>query len=272
MRGLRMSRTHVRSGTALCAVLLVAACSYKEKASDAGGLAYAEGAAAAAGDANGALLAYEHTVGVQLDRAAIAPRLQAIRSACSEARFGTCTLIEAQQSAGDWPQARAVMRMAPDAIEPMIALAAEGGDTGERSTRAEDLAVVVRDNTTEQDRLTKEMARLQAFEARGDLSVADMIALSERIAAAEAQLEAAAREGARHRQRIDTQLLTVQLRGRNGEQGRSEIGAAFREFGATLATGTAWTIRATAFLLPLALVGFFLFAALRALWRRRRRG
>jgi len=271
MRGLRMSSMSGRCGVVLCAVLIVAACSYKEKASDAGGLAYAEGAAAAA-DANGALLAYEHTVGVQLDRAAIAPRLQAIRSACSEARFGACTLIEAQQSAGDWPQARAVMRMAPDAIEPMIALAAQGGDTGERSTRAEDLAVVVRDNTTEQDRLTKEMARLQAFEARGDLSVADMIALSERIAAAEAQLEAAAREGARHRQRIDTQLLTVQLRGRDGEQGRSEIGAAFREFGATLATGTAWTIRATAFLLPLALVGFLLFAALRALWRRRRRG
>ena len=59
---------------------------------------------------------------------------------------------------------------------------------------------------------------------------------------------------------------------RQRREGRSEIGAAFREFGATLATGTAWTIRATAFLLPLALVGFMLFAALRALWRRRRRG
>lgn len=154
----------------------------------------------------------------------------------------------------------------------MITLAGEGGEAGERSTRAEDLAVVVRDNTTEQDRLTREMARLQLFEARRDLSVADMIALSERIAATEARIEAARREGAQHRRRVDTQLLTVQLRTREGEQGRSEIGAAFRQFGSTLTMGTAWTIRATAFLLPLGLVGFALFVVLRALWRRRRRG
>ncbi|MDR6992003.1 DUF4349 domain-containing protein [Luteimonas sp. 3794] len=223
-------------------------------------------------NADGALLAYEHSVGVQLDGAMIVPRLQAIQAACSEARFGTCVLIEAQQSAGERPSARAVLRMAPAGIEPMIALAGEGGEAGERSTRAEDLAVVVRDNTTEQDRLTKEMARLQAFEARPDLSVADMIALSERIAATEAQIEAARRDGAQHRRRIETQLLTVELRARNGEQGRSEIGAAFREFGSTLATGTAWTIRVSAFLLPLAIVCIALFALLRAWWRRRRRG
>lgn len=218
-----------------------------------------------------ALLAYEHSVAVDLDAPAIVPRLQAIQAACRDARFGACTLIEAQQSAGERPSARAVLRMAPAGIEPMIALAGEGGEAGERTTRAEDLAVVVRDNSTEQDRLAKEMARLQAFEARGDLSVADMIALSERIAATEARLEAARRDGAQHRRRIDTQLLTVQLHTRAGARGRSEIGAAFREFGSTLAVGTAWTIRATAFLLPLGLAAFVAFVLLRALWRRRRR-
>ena len=159
---------------AVCAAIVATACS--GPAAERGGLAHAGGAAVGTGNGT-ALLAYEHTVGVQLDRAAIAPRLQAIRAACSDARFGACTLLEAQQSSGDRPQARTVMRMAPDAIEPMVALAAEDGETGERSTRAEDLAVAVRDNTTEQDRLTREMTRLQAFEARSDLSVADMIAL-----------------------------------------------------------------------------------------------
>jgi len=249
---------------------LTAGCS--DRHADANGMAYAGAAGATAEAADDALLAYEHSVGVQLDRETIVPRLQAIQAACRDARFGACTLIEAQQSAGDRPSARAVLRMAPAGIEPMIALAGEGGEAGERSTRAEDLAVVVRDNTTEQDRLTKEMARLQGFEARPDLSVADMIALSERIAATQAQLEAAQRDGAQHRRRIDTQLLTVQLRARDGQQGRSEIAAAFRDFGGTLAVGTAWTIRATAFLLPLGLVGFALFALLRAWLRRRRRG
>ena len=259
-----------RIGALLLAGALATGCS--DPGAHADGMAYSGSGAASTGEADDALLAYEHSVGVQLDRETIVPRLQAIQAACRDARFGACTLIEAQQSAGDRPSARAVLRMAPAGIEPMIALAGEGGEAGERSTRAEDLAVVVRDNTLGQDRLTKEMARLQAFEARRDLSVADMIALSERIAATEAQLEAARRDGAQHRRRIDTQLLTVQLRARDGQQGRSEIGAAFREFGGTLATGTAWTIRATAFLFPLAIVGVALFALLRALWRRRRRG
>lgn len=264
-----MRRAHLRwIGVCVLAGALTTACSNPNAYAD--GMRYS-GEDAAQAEGGDALLAYEHSVGVQLDGALIVPRLQAIQAACRDARFGACTLIEAQQSAGDRPSARAVLRMAPAGIEPMIALAGEGGEAGERSTRAEDLAVVVRDNTTEQDRLTKEMARLQAFEARRDLSVADMIALSERIAATEAQIEAARRDGAQHRRRIDTQLLTVQLRARDGEQGRSEIGAAFREFGGTLATGTAWTIRASAFLLPLAVVGFALFAVARALWRRRRR-
>ena len=269
-----MKRVQLRRiGALVLAGALMTGCSDPGARSD--GMAYAEAGVAstgATGETGDALLAYEHSVGVQLDSDAVLPRLQAIQAACRDARFGACTLIEAQQSAGEHPSARAVLRMAPAGVEPMITLAGEGGEAGERSTRAEDLAVVVRDNTTEQDRLAREIARLQAFEARRDLSVADMIALSERIAATEAHIEAARREGARHRRRVDTQLLTVQLRTRDGEQGRSEIGAAFRQFGSTLAMGTAWTIRATAFLLPLGLVGFALFAMLRALWRRRRRG
>ncbi|WP_394004561.1 DUF4349 domain-containing protein [Luteimonas sp. WGS1318] len=230
------------------------------------------GGAAQAREGDGATLAYEHTVGVQLDGTAIVPRLQEIQAACRDARFGACTLIEAQQSAGERPQARAVLRMAPAGIEPMIALAGEGGDAGERSTRTEDLAVAVRDTATEQDRLARELQRLQAFEARSDLSVADMIALSERLAAVEAQAETTRREGAQHRRRIDTQLLTIDLRARDGEQGRGEIVRALGEVGATLAMGTAWTIRAAAFLLPLGLVLLAAAAVLRAAWRRRRRG
>src|SRR5690606_23596364 len=111
----------------------------------------------------------------------ILPRLLAVQAACRDARFGSCTLLESTRSAGDPPHARAVLRMAAEAVEPMIALAGEGGEAGERSTHAEDLATVVRDNTIEQARLEREMARLRMFETRPDLSVADMIALSTRL-------------------------------------------------------------------------------------------
>ena len=217
-----------------------------------------------------AMLAYEHSASVQIPADRIAGRQQAVQAACNEARFGACVVLNVHQQGGDWPSASVTVRIVPEGVEPMIALAGEDARLGSRSTRAEDLAVAVRDNAQVQDRLRREMERLQEFQQRPDLAVADMIALSERIASAEAQLESAAQQEAQYRRRIDTQLLTLDFRPPGGEAGRSEIGQALREVGATLSLGTAWTIRAVAFLAPLVLVLAVLVAIIRRVRRRRR--
>lgn len=216
----------------------------------------------------GALLAYEHDAQVALDAGAIPQRVRDARAACEAGRFGACVVLSVQQSGGEHPGAMLGMRIAPAGVEPMITLASAGGTLGSRTTRAEDLAVVVRDNSTAQERLRKELARLQEFQQRRDLAVADMIALSKQLAETEAQLQAAEQEGAQHRRRIDTQLLTLHFQPPGGQSGRNEISAALRDFGKTLSMGAAWTIRAAAFLIPLALVLLLLLAGVRRLRRR----
>lgn len=235
-----------------------------------------EAAVAAAGAGNAAdnlaaYLAYEHTVGISLPAAGISPRVEALQSACSEGRFGQCVMLTVWQQGGDHPGGSIGMRIVPAGVEPMIALASEGAEQGSRSTRAEDLAVVVRDNALAQERLRKELERLNGFQARRDLAVADMIALSERMAATEAQLESAERDAAQHRRRIDTQLLTFNFSATRTQEAQGEVTRAFRDFGGILATGTAWMIRATAFLLPLLVVLAVLVVLVRR-WRARRRG
>ncbi|WP_407351057.1 DUF4349 domain-containing protein [Luteimonas sp. R10] len=215
-----------------------------------------------------AMLAYEHSAGIRLPAAEIAPRQRAVQDACIARKFGECVVLNMHQQGGDYPSASITVRIVPDGVEPMIALAGEGAELGERSTRAEDLAVVVRDNALTRERLRRELERLQEFQQRRDLAVADMIALSERMAAAQAQLEAAERDGAQHRRRIDTQLLTLDFRPPDGQAGRSEIGQAVRDFGATLSMGTAWTIRALAFLIPLAALLAVMVLVIRRLRRR----
>lgn len=215
----------------------------------------------------GAMLAYEHDATVEIDAEAIPERMQAARRACESKQFGACVVLNVQQSGGDYPNATLGMRIVPAGVEPMIMLASDGARLGSRSTHAEDLAVVVRDNVQVQERLRKELARLQEFQQRRDLAVADMIALSQRMAEAEAQLQYAQQEGAQHRRRIDTQLLTLNFQPTGSEEGRSEIGQALRDFGKTLSMGTAWMIRAAAFLIPLALA----FAAFVLVVRRVRR-
>ncbi|MGY0611198.1 DUF4349 domain-containing protein [Luteimonas sp. A501] len=255
-------------------LLLVVACSKDVTQAELSAVGAAQTAMAPpdTGDnAAAAYLAYEHTAGVRVAGSRIAERVEAVQAACRDGRFGQCVVLDVYRQGGDHPSGRIGMRIVPAGVEPMIELAGDGTEPGTRSTRAEDLAVVVRDNSLARERLLKESERLGEFQARGDLSVGDMITLSERLASVEAQLEGAEREAAQHRRRIDTQLLTIDFNATRSQAARGEVAQALRDFAGTLATGTAWTIRATAFLLPLSGVLLGLVALVRR-WRRRRRG
>lgn len=259
-------------------VWLLVACSGEttnEAALAYGGADPTATSAADAGGADGAreasFLAYEHDASVTLPADRIQARLREAQDACTAAKFGECVVLTVRQQGGDWPSATLGIRIVPAGVEPMIALASEGAQLGSRGTRAEDLAVVVRDNALVQQRLRKERERLLEFQARRDLAVADMIALSKQLAETEALLEAAEQAAAGHRRRIETQLLTIEFRPTPSQANRNEIWLAIRDSGETLAHGIAWTIRALAFLLPVLVLVLILVAVVRR-WRRRRAG
>ena len=89
----------------------------------------------------------------------------------------------------------------------------------------------------------------------------------------EAELEAAEREGAIHKRRIETQLLTIEFSPHVGEEGRSEVAIAFGDTGRVMASSTAGVIRVVAGLLPvllaLALAIWVLKRLIRFLRRRK---
>ena len=127
-----------------------------------------------------------------------------------------------------------------------------------------------------QDRIFKPLGlRATAFidldrlRAQKLVPVADMIALSQQVSKLEAQVEAADQEAAQQQRRIQTQKLTLHFETPGGESGRGEIRQAVRDFFSTLASGTAWTIRAVAFLIPVLIVLAILVAGWRRLRRRR---
>ncbi|UYB53736.1 DUF4349 domain-containing protein [Xanthomonas sp. AM6] len=256
----------------LLLALAVAGCSKHDSAADAGGASLAEAPAAApTADGRAAMLAYEHEVSVQLPAAQIEARLKQAQDSCLSGRFGACNVLSVEQRGGEHPQAALSVRIVPAGVEPLIAQAGNGGEIGSRSTRAEDLAQAVQDNAALQQRLQAEQRRLQEFQQRRDLSVADMISLSEKMAQLDTQLLAASQDAAQHRRRIETQRLTLQFATPDGERGRSEIGEAFADTGAIFASATAWAIRAVAALTPFLLLGAVLWWLVAWLRRRRRR-
>lgn len=222
-------------------------------------------------DGEASMLAYEHDVEVRLDADRIEPTLDAVRAACESKRFGACQILSAERSGGRYPQGALRMRTEPRAIEPLISSGGKGGEIVARNTTAEDLAVAVRDNTLLRDRLRKQHARLLEFQDRKDLKVDDVIALSEQLSRVEAELEAAERDAASHRRRLETQLLTIRFSPHATQEGRSEVAEALADTGRVMATSTAVVVRVIAALIPVLValvVGIWL---LRRMWRWVRR-
>ncbi len=224
-----------------------------------------------AADAEQAMLAYEHDVEIRLDAEQITEKVQAVRKACESSKFGACIVLQVSQSGGRYAQGSLRLRAEPRAIEPLIAAAGEGGDIGDRRTSADDLAVVVRDNNMLQNRLRKQHARLLEFQDRSDLKVTDVIALSEQLSKVEAELEAAERDGAVHKRRIETQLLSIEFSPFAREEQRGEVVGALRDSGSLMAASAGGVIRAAAVLVPIFLAFIASIWFLRRLWRFMRR-
>lgn len=233
-----------------------------------------ESAGAVAADAMaappGTFLAYEHSVQLQMAAKEIAPRVKAVTEACQSGKLGDCAVLNVSQQAGDSPSGSVQVRIAPKGVEPIIALASAQGEIVTRSTQAEDLAQAVADTELTRARLKNEHERLQEYQQRRDLAVADLLTISARLAEIEAGLEQANKAAAQHHRRIDTQLVTMNLESTSGQRNRSEIGRAIGDFVEIFSTSLAYLIRVTAGLLPVLIVGAGVFWGARALWRRRR--
>ena len=248
-------------------LVLVACAKHGDVAADAGATA----AEAAVASPEGAFLAYEHDVQVQLEAAQIAPRIQQVAQACQSAKFGDCAVLQVDQRSGEQPSGEVKVRIAPKGTEPLIALAGEGGKLQSRSTRAEDLAQQVADTALTKARLEKEHARLLSYQDRKDLKIEDLMAITTRLSEIEAGVEQANKDSAQQRRRIDTQLVTMHFDTTSGQRSRSEIGEALSESGSILSTSIAFLIRAAAALLPVAVLALIATWGVRAWWRRRRR-
>ncbi len=262
------ARAWTRSLAMPVVLLALAGCARQgDMAADAG----APAAEAAVASPEGAFLAYEHDVQVQLEAAKIAPRIQQIAQACQSAKFGDCAVLQVDQRSGEQPSGEVKVRIAPKGAEPLIAMAGEGGTLQSRTTRAEDLAQAVADTALTKARLEKEHARLLSYQDRKDLKIEDLMAITTRLSEIEAGVEQANKDAAQQRRRIDTQLVTLHFETTSGQRSRSEIGEALSESGGILGSSIAFLIRAVAALLPVGVLALVVAWGARAWWRRRRR-
>jgi len=228
-----------RIAIALFALLLTAAggCSdeMRESSPAADSAAAPEGLVGQA-NGQGSFLAYSHDATVRLAGPDIAARVSAVRTACMDGRHGQCTVLGEQQGSGQWPTGQLLLRAEPKAIEPLVAMAAQGGELSQRGTQAEDL-----------------------------------IALSNQLAQIETELQASEQEAAQQQRRIRTNLLTLSFESSQVTVASSRLGEALRDSLSVLDASVAVVVTVIVAVLPFALLAGALFWVIKALLRRRRR-
>ncbi len=243
----------------LLASLSLAACSPSDRS-----LSSASAVRGEQGQA-GAMLAYEHELTLTLPLAQIAPRLAETRQACETARFGACNILRIEQSA---ERADITLRIAPTGVEPLVAMAGEGGELGQRVTSAEDLADAVADMQRQQERLRAQQARLDDLAKRRDISVSDLIALSKEQAGIENDLQALAQVAAGHQRRLDTNRVTLSFTPSDSSQRASNLREAFANLLDNLADGTAQAVEKASYTLPFLILAFPTLLLWVWLWRK----
>ncbi|HET7845125.1 MAG TPA: DUF4349 domain-containing protein [Xanthomonadales bacterium] len=252
-----------RSSTLLLSLLLALGACAKHEAGDAS-------APAVAGETAkpGSLLAYEHEVDVEVAPEAIQRRVDDVRAACNDARFGACSVLALQVAAGEYASGSITVRCVPAAVEPLVKLGVGADPIGRRTTHAEDLADEVARTSDRREFLERQRTELEAMKARSDLSVSELIALSQQAATVEQELQSLAQANAAQQRRIETNKLTLEFSTSRRSASSLDVGDLGDTFTESLSDGISEAASYLGYLLPLLLLAFPLALAWRAAWRR----
>ncbi|MET0255363.1 MAG: DUF4349 domain-containing protein [Luteibacter sp.] len=212
----------------------------------------------------GAMLAYEHSLDIDLDREQIGPRIAALREACVKHTFGDCNVISISETERG---GSLKLRVVPDGVERMATLAAQGGKVSSRQTRAEDIGKAVHDTQRDQAEAEAYSKRLDELSARKDLSVTDLIALTREQANVAEKRRALETMAATQQMRLDTNLLTFEFLDPS-YAGRGALGGLWENMVDQTKEGIGEALPAAAYCLPFVILAFPTALLWWALWRR----
>ncbi len=219
---------------------------------------------------DGEFLAYEHMLVVDTREDKLADSFKLVTDACAADRENQCTVLHSEISHGDYNRASIRMRVKPAGVDALANLAAGSGDVVRRSTNVEDLAKTIADTNKRVAILTTTRDRLLELEERGAEDIESLIKITTELTKVQAELEQATGQSAYQRQRVDMDILNIQIVVEAGRSFWSPIIDALSSFGQNLSEGLADTIYAIAYLLPWLVLIFFVGYILRKLWGRSR--
>ena len=219
-------------------------------------------------DGNRQYLERRHTVTIDIPEKQIEPAFLAVSTACNDDQELQCTLLDSELTKAQDTTASITARLTPSGVEPFIAVAAKHGTVESRSAHTHDLAEPIIDAEQRLKMLEAYMGDLLRLRQQSSGDVDALIKLASEIAETQSKLESLKGEHAHLHQRVDFQVVTLQLFSHRTQSFGSPIARAFREFGRDFTSGIAQAITGFAYLLPWLFILVPLAFLFRYLWRR----
>lgn len=213
-------------------------------------------------------LAYEHTVSVSAESSLVSISMSDVRLACTDQRFGTCSLLQFEESTGKPPSGSITVRLAPEAVEPLIALAGKDSEINSYRTRAEDLSAVAEDIAQQREQLQTQQSTLRGYQERKDVTAGDLIALSSELSKIAVRLTEIEKSSETVSRRVETNLLTVKYSSKSDQSASGRISGAVVNSTESFVDGFVEAIDLIAFGIPYVFVAFPLALVWRWAWRK----
>ncbi len=222
------------------------------------------------GRARTGYLAYEHRIAIDLPGDQVERAFQQLVAFCSEDKKYDCTLLHSSLNSGEYSSASLEVRIMPDGVSPLLAVASERGAVLNQSTDAEDLQDAIVNGDKRLTMLRQYQARLIELDSKSDVDIESLIKITQELAQVQSDIEYAEGEKARLLQRTQMDIVRISLQTLSYGSAWNPISAALSGFGDDLAEGVSQVIVALAYLLPWLAIVLPLLYLLRVIWRKTR--
>jgi len=215
-------------------------------------------------------LAYTHRVSVALPAGQLEEKYNRLLDWCSSDEKYHCTMMRSYLQTDNYVSGNVAVRIKPDGVAEILALASGDGEVTSKGTSVQDLGEAIVDNQKRLEMLKDYRARLEALSGKSSNDVDALVKLAGEMAKVQSDLESATGQRKKLLQRVEMDVVEINLNAYSQRSFLFPIKAAFKEFGGQLSEGIADTVTTVAYLLPWTLLLLVVILIIRTLWARMR--
>jgi hypothetical protein len=215
-------------------------------------------------------LAYVHDFNLEVEENQITSVYTKIQAVCKAAN-NECTLLESHLQTSQQFSANVKFRATPATLQKLLKSLGEQGQVTSQSTTAEDLAGPIGDSKKKIEMLLDYRGKLEGLRGQASSNIDALIKINKELSEVQSELEEMSGRKAHLMQRVNTEILNLNISAIQNAFFWKKIALSFASFGSNLSEGISNVITAIAYLAPWVLALLGLLWALRKLWFRRKK-